>query len=123
MGGTYYKRKGHQRRIGGRLVGVREAWVYKNDKPERKRQSFPTICPTCKQPVFRVRMPNFGAVHFEVGEGLSSVKHACFTVGRGLSKKRDQDTLDLFGEDPRASDTPTQPPLGRGRDRSCLGLG
>lgn len=41
-------------------------------------------------------MPNKGWGHFEGGEGLSRVKHPCFGVGDGLSKVRDNETLDLF---------------------------
>ena len=43
-------------------------------------------------------MPNLGWGHFESGEGLSRVKHPCFNVGAELSKKRDEETLDLFAD-------------------------
>lgn len=41
-------------------------------------------------------MPNQGWAHFEGGEGLSRVRHPCFNVGGELSRKRDDDVMDLF---------------------------
>lgn len=46
----------------------------------------------------RVRMPNGGWVHFEGKDGLERMKHHCMHFGEGLSKKRDEQTLDLFAQ-------------------------
>jgi hypothetical protein len=39
---------------------------------------------------------NGGWIHCEGDKRLSHVKHACFYMGDRLSRKRDEDTLDLF---------------------------
>lgn len=41
-------------------------------------------------------MPNGGMVHFEGAPGLSRIKHPCLHRGEGMSKSRDDSTLDLF---------------------------
>jgi len=41
-------------------------------------------------------MPNGGWAHFEGAKGLTRVKHPCLNIGEGLSKKRDNQTPDLF---------------------------
>jgi hypothetical protein len=41
-------------------------------------------------------MPNGGWGHFEGKRGLGGVKHPCFTRGDRLSKKRDENTPDMF---------------------------
>jgi len=43
-------------------------------------------------------MPNGGWGHFEGGKGLGRVKHPCMDRGSGLSKKRDEQTMDMFEE-------------------------
>jgi hypothetical protein len=53
-------------------------------------------CPCCGSPTITVRMPNGGWMHFEGAEGLERVKHPCMHLGEGLSKKRDERTLDMF---------------------------
>ncbi|MEQ8599748.1 MAG: hypothetical protein RLP98_07455 [Devosia sp.] len=98
MTGEFHKRRGHARRIAGRLVNVREALVFKEKGADRKQRSYPMVCPICGKTVLRIRMPNSGAAFFETRDGLRQVKHPCFTIGRGLSKKRDAQTLDLFGD-------------------------
>jgi hypothetical protein len=86
-------------------VWVREAVVYRETTDDRKLRSYMLTCPICGKEILRIRMPNKGAAFFESGQGLQRVKHPCFTLGRGLSRRRDQDTLDLFDEsDPEATD-------------------
>lgn len=41
-------------------------------------------------------MPNRGWAHFEGAQGLTRVKHPCLHLGEGLSKKKDEETLELF---------------------------
>lgn len=41
-------------------------------------------------------MPKGGWAHFEGARGLERIKHACFNRGKGLSRKRDKDTVDMF---------------------------
>jgi len=37
-----------------------------------------------------------GWAHFEGGEGLTRIKHPCLHLGEGLSRRRGEDTPDLF---------------------------
>ena len=96
--GSFHTRKRHRRQVAGRSVAVRQTLVFSEDRSERKLRSYTLDCPICGKPIIRIRMPNAGAAFFEGGEGLRRVKHACFTWGKGLSRRRDQDTLDLFAE-------------------------
>jgi len=41
-------------------------------------------------------MQNGGWGHFEGAKGLGRIKHPCFTIGAGLSRNRDDRTLDLL---------------------------
>ena len=50
-----------------------------------------------------VQMPNGGWAHFEQAKGLRRVKHPCLHRGEGLSRSRDDKTLDLFDEMNHAS--------------------
>lgn len=52
----------------------------------------------CGAALIRVIMPNGGRAHFEGANGLTWVKHPCLHLGEGLSRKRDDDTPDLFAE-------------------------
>ena len=96
MAGKFHKRRAHSRLVHGRAVRVSETRVFQEDRSERKLRSYSLPCPICGKPIIRIRMPNSGAAFFEGGEGLRRVKHPCFTVGRSLSRRRDEDTPDLF---------------------------
>jgi hypothetical protein len=54
-------------------------------------------------------MPNGGWAHFEGAEGVERVKHPCMHLGEGLSKKRDEQTLELFAFIPRTENKPVVP--------------
>jgi hypothetical protein len=41
-------------------------------------------------------MKKGGWAHFEGARGLGQIKHACLHRGEGLSRRRDNETLDLF---------------------------
>lgn len=96
MLGNFHTRRAHPRFVGGRAIRVSETTVFREDRSQRKLRSYSLSCPICGKPIIRIRMPNSGAAFFEGGDGLRQVKHPCFTVGRGLSRKRDEDTPDLF---------------------------
>ncbi len=53
-------------------------------------------CPSCGAKILTRIMPNGGLVHFEGGWGLRRIKHPCLHRGEGLSRRRDDGTLDLF---------------------------
>jgi hypothetical protein len=85
--------------VAGKSVKVREALVYREGQADKKLRSYGMVCPICGKDIIRIRMPNSGAAFFEGKGGLSRVKHPCFTIGRGLSRRRDEDTLDMFEQD------------------------
>lgn len=92
----WIRRKAHSRLTkSGRVVSVRECWApYDND--EQKRDSYRHRCHYCNAFVLTVRMPNGGLGHFENGQGLGRIKHACYYQGENLLKERDDKTRDLF---------------------------
>lgn len=86
----------------GKLHRVRASWV--RDDRSQSRPPRTRKCPTCGARILIYRMPNAGLAHFEGGRGLGGVKHPCFSLGEGLSRRRDQQTPDLF--DGHAGDAP-----------------
>jgi len=91
------RRRAHTRRLANsRLALVRESWVLSSLGQSERGNSYRHPCPCCASPIISVRMPNGGWVHFEGKEGLEGVKHPCMHLGERLSKKRDEETLDLF---------------------------
>jgi len=95
MAGRWIHKKPYIRRENGRAIHVRACWVWYENSDQRKKQKA-GICPMCNAAILTVPMPNGGWGHFEAGKGLSKVKHPCFTIGNGLSKKKDTNTPDLF---------------------------
>jgi hypothetical protein len=81
-----------------RLAIVRESWVLISLGRSERGNSYRHPRPCCGSPKITVRMPNGGWAHFEGAEGLERVKHPCMHLGEGLSKKRDEQTLDLFAQ-------------------------
>lgn len=97
MGHRWIPRRSHPRRLSnGKTTEVRASWVLKHSPDEKKRLSLRHQCPMCGAEVVTVRMPNGGSAHFEGGKGLSRIKHACLHLGERLSRKRDENTDDLF---------------------------
>lgn len=91
------RRRAHTRRLANsRLALVRESWVLSSLGQSERGNSYRHPCLCCASPIISVRMPNGGWVHFEGKEGLERVKHPCMHLGERLSKKRDEETLDLF---------------------------
>jgi hypothetical protein len=91
------KRRTHTRRLSNnRSTRVRESWVLSSLKKTERGNSYRHPCPCCGSPTITVRMPNGGWVYFEGAEGLERVKHPRMHLGEGLSKKRDERTLDMF---------------------------
>lgn len=88
----------------GKLHRVRASWV--RDDRSQSRPPRTRKCPTCGARILIYRMPNGGLAHFEGGRGLGGVKHPCFGLGEGLSRRRDDETPDLF--DGLAADASTQ---------------
>lgn len=64
----------------------------------RETSSYRHPCNVCGRQIISVRMQSGGWSHFESAKGLEMVKHACKTLGHHLSKKRDELTLDMFGD-------------------------
>ena len=64
--------------------------------PEGFLRQWETTCRSCKRRVLYRELVNGGSGLFEVGEGLSGIKHACATIGAHLPRERDADTPDLF---------------------------
>ena len=99
MAGHWIQRRPHQRRLSsGKYVAVRESWVCLEKDQDKKKKRRIRYCPQCNAKIISVRMPNGGVAHFEGGAGLTRVKHPCLHPGLGLSKKRDENTGDLFEE-------------------------
>lgn len=97
MDARWIKRRSHQRQLhSGRLVRVSEAWILYGESEHRTSKVFKRPCPQCGAHIISVRMPNGGWAHFEGTRGLSRMKHPCLHRGEGLSRKRDDLTIDLF---------------------------
>lgn len=96
------RRRPHPRRLkSGRTTHVRETWIPRREQGTRRANSYRHPCPRCGAVVVSVHMKRGGWAHFEGRSGLRSVKHACLHRGEGLSRRRDDETPDLF--DPPAS--------------------
>lgn len=96
MAENWHWRRAYQRTQSGRTVNVRAHWVFVERSFEGRQSSYRRSCPRCKAAIVSVRMPNSGWVHFEGADGLGRVKHPCFTIGDGLSRRDDNETGDLF---------------------------
>jgi len=97
----WVKRRAHIRRLSsGRNIEVRESREFRKsaNKAKKNKNSYRHPCPDCGAEILSVRMPNGGWGHFEGGKGLGRVKHPCMDRGSGLSKKRDDQTMDMFEE-------------------------
>lgn len=93
------RRRGHNRRLrSGRLTYVRDCYELRGSRKGRQKNSDPRKCPRCGAPIISVPMPNGGWAHFEGEKGLTRVKHPCMHVGEGISRSRDNETLDMFDE-------------------------
>lgn len=91
-------RRAHLRSLsGGRVVPVRETLV-PIEKIPTSDGSYRSPCPKCGAPIVSVQMKNKGWVHFEGTQGLDRIKHPCMHLGEKLSRRRDQDTPDLFAD-------------------------
>ena len=97
MSDQWIKRRSHRRKLPtGRSATVCEHWVLKAYKKEEKGFGYRDACPECGAQIMNVKMPNGGWVHYEGGNGLWKIKHPCFNRGESLSRRRDEQTLDLF---------------------------
>lgn len=98
MTDRWFFRKPHTRCLStGRTVSGRGGWVLRGSQRCSKGTSFKRACPICGAPILSVGMPKGGWVHFEGRSGLTRVKHSCLHLGEGLSRRRDENTPDLFG--------------------------
>lgn len=99
MSGDWIRRRSHKRRLkSGRSTIVRETWELRPQSRKKRSQSYRHACPDCGAAVVSVRMKRGGWAHFEGAKGLGRVKHACFHRGERLSRRRDNETLDLFDD-------------------------
>lgn len=96
MPGQWIKRREHTRRLGcGRWTRVRETRVF-CEAADKRSNSYVHPCPTCGAPILSIHMRNGGWLHVGAAVGLRRIKHACMHLGEGLSRRRDDNTLDLF---------------------------
>jgi len=96
MDSRWVMRRGHARRLpSGRIVLVRDTWA-RCSRPAESQNSGGSKCPYCRTKILSIQMQNGGWGHFESTPGLRRVKHPCFTRGNHLSRKRDDQTIDLF---------------------------
>ncbi|MEO9896241.1 MAG: hypothetical protein ABJD13_07715 [Paracoccaceae bacterium] len=103
MAGKWHRRAAHTRRgKNGQIIHVRASTVFTNPSSNTKvkKPAFRHECPECGAKIVSVNMKNGGWAHFEGGKGLGRIKHPCFDRGKGLSKRRDDNTADLFENDP-----------------------
>ena len=99
MGMRWSRRRSHPRHLtGGRVTFVKACWISIPDAVEPKKNSYRHNCPVCGASIISVHMPKGGWVHFEGAKELVKVKHPCLHQGEGLSKRKDEDTPDLFDE-------------------------
>lgn len=96
MAGGWRKVHGYPRSQNGKTVQVASYWAFYEDRSSRKLSSYRHACPKCGAKIVSVRMPNAGWAHFEGARGLGRVKHPCFTLGDGLSRRDEDMTGDLF---------------------------
>jgi anaerobic selenocysteine-containing dehydrogenase len=80
----------------GKPVEVSACWVYRDPKAPKTHDPTPTSCPVCGAQVSVRVMSRGGRVVFEAGKGLSRLKHPCFHLGEGMSRRRPGDMGDLF---------------------------
>lgn len=95
------RRRAHSRILpSGHTAFVKACFVALRAAESGERKSYRRLCPRCGAEIASIRMPNGGLVNFEMATGLSRVKHPCLHVGEGLSRRRDDQTMDLFEEGP-----------------------
>lgn len=91
------KRRAHWRRLRSKgATPVRESWVVRGSVAAGQGGSYRHPCPVCGSEIISVSMRNGGWAHFNGAAGLTRIKHHCLHLGEGLSKQRDDMTLDLF---------------------------
>lgn len=90
-------RRSHIRHLSnGRRVDVRECLVLCGEQTQQPSEPRGRKCPYCGAKIISLPMRKGGWVHFEGRPGLTRIKHPCFYWGASLSKKRDDQTADLF---------------------------
>jgi hypothetical protein len=93
----WIRRRSHTRHLpNGRSTYVRDSWALYSYDTSRRRGPYRHECPYCGAQIISVNMPRGGWAHFEGARGLTRVKHPCLHLGEGLSRKRDNQTPDLF---------------------------
>jgi hypothetical protein len=96
----WIRRRSHSRHFpNGRSTYVRECWVLYSYVANQRHGSYHQECPYCGAKIISVNMPRGGWAHFEGARGLTRVKHPCLHVGEGLSRRRDDQTPDLFAHE------------------------
>lgn len=115
MAGKFHHRKAHMRRgPSGKIIEVRACEYWREDRsddPDGTRKSYKRICPSCGATILTMQMPRGGWAHFEDGMLHLGTLHSCFTIGRGMSRRRALAIRDLFEsiEKPDTDDSGHEP--------------
>lgn len=97
MRSHWVRRRPHRRSLkSGGTTLIRATWELRPERRKKQTAAYRHPCPHCGVTVVSVRMKRGGWAHFEGAKGLGRVKHPCLHRGEGLSKRRDDETLDLF---------------------------
>lgn len=103
MSGNWHWRRPHNRTLrSGRVIAVSGTYYWK-DAPladaAKSRVVRSNLCPYCHANIHTYPTKSGGWVHFEKGMAHLRILHSCFTIGRGMSKRRANAVRDLFEED------------------------
>lgn len=112
MAGNWYWKRDYLRTYrSGRVGPVAGHYYYREtvlDGEESRPKRRSNACPYCNARIHTAQTKNGGWVHFEHGLSHLGTLHSCFTVGRGLSKRRASVIRDLFDGMYTTQDKPAQ---------------
>ena len=86
----------HMSRRGNHHFPVKAHVAYYPDRQKARRAIPESTCPWCHAPTRVVQMPNGGWAQYEQSEGIERIHHSCWHDRLSNSRRRDDETLDLF---------------------------